>query len=163
MTDHISNIDPPLALGLPPDPATDEVAADGWWPSVSISEFRSLHRVTAEIPPDRIRAAIRAGMQTALVDLGEWGVLKRAQGYAALEEVPSVEIDGISHFVLCWRRAVTALAKAELSETHRDYDATGSGERKNDGLDQSIIELRRDAQHAIRDLKGLRRTFAELI
>ena len=79
-----------------------------------------------------------------LIDLGEWGVFKRAEGHASLADVPAVQIDGVSHLVLCWHRAVGALAKAELSETHRDYDATASGERKNEGLDDSIIQLRRD-------------------
>jgi Phage head completion protein (GPL) len=164
MTDHVSIIAPPLAAAPPPlNPESDKVDADGWWPSVGINAFRALHRVAPEITPERVRAAIRTGMQTALIDLGEWCVLKRAEGHASLAAVPAVQIDGVSHFVLCWHRAVGALAKAELSETHRDYDATGSGERKNDGLDLSIEQLRRDAQHAIRDLKGARRTVAELI
>lgn len=164
MTDHVSIIAPPLALApQPQNPETDTVDADGWWPSVSIAEFRAMYRVTPETTAERVRAAIRTAMQTALIDLGEWGVLKRAEGHASLESVPAVQIDRVSHFVLCWHRAIGALAKAELSETHRDYDATASGERKNDGLDDSIIQLRRDAQHAIRDLKGARRTVAELI
>ena len=164
MSDHVSIIGPPLTLApVAPDPEADKVHADGWWPFVSIREFRSIHRVLPEITVERVRAALRAAVQTALIDLGEWGVFKRAEGHASLADVPAVQIDGVSHLVLCWHRAVGALAKAELSETHRDYDATASGERKNEGLDDSIIQLRRDGQHAIRDLKGARRTVAELI
>lgn len=163
MPAHVSVINPPLATAPAPNPANDLVLADGWWPAVSIATFRGLHRVTPEVPDTRVRAALRTGMQTALIDLGAWGVAQRLLGHAALADVPTLEIDGVRHYALCWFRAVTALAKCELAETHRDYDATGAGERGSDFLNDSIIQLRRDAQNAIRDLKGETRTTVALI
>lgn len=164
MTDHVSTIPPPLAVAsVPEGSAADMVSADGWWPAISIAEFRAVHRVSNEITEPRVRKAIRSAIQAALNDLSPWGVLKRAEGFTSLEAVPAVTIDGVSHFVLCWQSAVTALAKAELAETHRDYDATASGERKGKSLDETIIELRRDAAHAIRDLLGRSRVFSDLI
>ena len=164
MADHVSIINPPRApASLPVDPLESRVAADGWWPSILISEFRATMRVDEAITPIRCRHALRTAIATALIDLGEWGILQRAQGYASLSLVPSVEIDGVSHYVLCWQRAIMSLAKAELVETHRDYDATGAGARNTDFVDDTIVQLRRDGAHAIRDLKGRGRTTMELI
>jgi hypothetical protein len=163
MADHVSIINPPRAVAPAATPAADRVVADGWWPEISIAEFRSLHRLTPEISEPRVRAALRTGMQAALIDLGAWGVSQRLLGHATLADVPTFEIDGVSHYTLCWTRAVMALAKCEIAETHRDYDATGSGERNSNFLDDSIHQLRRDAQNAIRDLKGTSRTFVKLI
>jgi hypothetical protein len=163
MADHVSIINPPRAAAPAPNAATDLVNADGWWPALSIVAFRAEQRVSDEITPVRVRAALRTAMQTALIDLGAWGVTQRIAGYETLSDVPAPQIDGVSHYALCWNRAIFALAKAELAETHRDYDATGAGERNTDYLENSIGQLRRDATHAIRDLKGRGREFAELI
>jgi hypothetical protein len=163
MADHVSIINPPRAAGPEPLPAADLVEADTWWPAVSIATFRAEQRVTDEITAPRVRAALRTAMQTALIDLGAWGVLQRTHGFARLEDVPTLWVDGISRYVLCWQRAVFALAKAELLETHRDYDATGAGERNTDFVEASILQHRRDATHAIRDLRGRTREVVELI
>ncbi len=164
MAAHISVVPAPRLAGLAlDDPAADQVHADNWWPAISISEFRTRHRVTQEVAPDFIRAAIRSAMQSALNDLGAWADDMRLMLFARLTDVPDTMIDGQPYRVLLWQRAVMALAKVEIIETLRDYDATGHGDAANGGLDQSIIELRRDAQFAIRDLLGRARTRVALI
>lgn len=164
MADHISVVPAPRPLNpAPADPSTDLVHADDWWPAISISEFRTRHRVTEEVAPDFIRAAIRSAMQSALNDLGAWADDMRLLLWARLTDVPDTMIDGQPHRVLLWQRAVMALAKVEIIETLRDYDATGHGDAALGSLDQSIIELRRDAQFAIRDLLGRARHRVALI
>jgi len=162
MPDHVSIINPPLAPA-PTNSEDDVVEADGWWPSVGIKHFRAVARADETITPARVRAALQSAMATALIDLGAWGVSQRTQGYARLADVPTLIIDGQSRYLVYWQRAIYALAKAELIEVHRDYDATGKGERNADFVDDSIVQLRRDATHAIRDLKGRSRTTVELI
>ena len=164
MPDHVSTIPAPRTIDpAPANPADDTVQADGWWPALSIADFRAQHRLTGEITDIRIRKALRTGMQTALIDLGEWGVLQRTHGYESLADVPALQIDGVSHYQLCWERAVMALAKDELTKEYRDYDATGAGERNTAFLDDTQVDLRAAAQFAIRDLLGRPRHYAKLI
>lgn len=163
MPDHVSIIDPPRADGPAPAPERDMVTAGDFWPALSIAEFRRAERVTDEVTSPRIRNALRSAIQTAFVDLKAWELMQQAAGHAMLADVPAHMIDGQSSKLFNWQHAVFTLAKAELVETYRDYDATGAGERNADHIDPSISELRRDAAHAIRDLKGRPRTTVELI
>lgn len=159
ISSHISTIGPPLNQAEP----IDDIITIIWWPNISISALREIHRIDDIIPDVRIRHAVRTAIQTALIDLSDWQAEKIAEGYDDLESVPAITVDAIN--ILChnWTRAIMALAKCELIEIMRDYDATASGARDNDYVDNSIMELRRDAQHAIRDIKKTRRTFVELI
>ena len=161
--DTISIIPPPIADGVPAGPEADVVTAPDFWPSLTISAFRAQARVDERIAAERCRFALRSGMQTALLDLAEWGAIRLDQGHVELSDVPAAQIDGESAKVLAWQRAVFCLAKAELVETYRDYDATGRGQRDEDWTDETIVQLRRDGKHAIRDLLGRARTHASLI
>lgn len=164
MTDHVSIIDPPLEPREELSEAEDIVTAGDFWPPLSISHFRKVQRAEDAINDTRIRAAIQSGIQSAFLDLSEWAKEQRDAGHATLNDVPAIdEIDGKSPLVWAWERAIFSLAKAELVESLKDYDATGAGERNTEFVDDSIIQLRRDATHAIRDLKGRPRTTVELI
>lgn len=163
MPDHVSIIRPPLTPAPVPEPLSLLVTCGPFWPDISIADLRADQRVDDVVTDARCRKAIRAGIETALIDLRAWQAGRIELGYASLSDVPAEEIDGVSRLVLCWHRAVLALAKADIIETYRDYDATGAGDRAADWLDDAIIQLRRDAAHAIRDLKGRARTCVELI
>jgi hypothetical protein len=162
VNDRVSIIKPPLA-SAPIDVADNFVAADDWWPSISIAAFRSEYRIDPSATDERCRAAIRAAMVSALIDLDAWQVDQIAQGYTGLETVPGRMLDGVSVRVILWQRAVCCFAKADLIESHRDSDATGAGERSNAYVDDTILQLRRDASHAIRDIRNRTRLFAELV
>jgi hypothetical protein len=73
------------------------------------------------------------------------------------------QLDGQSVQILRYTRAVALYAKAELIERHRDYDLTPAGTHQAEDLAPAIDELRRDAQHAVRDLTGRTRTVVDLI
>jgi hypothetical protein len=62
----------------------------------------------------------------------------------------------------CATRAVALYAKAELIERHRTTTFPG-GTHQAEDLAPAIDELRRDAQHAVRDLTGRTRTVVDLI
>jgi hypothetical protein len=164
MPDHVSTVPPPRTLDLAPaNPAALIVNADGWFPPISITDFQLRHRVSTEIPTPRIRTAIQNAMSTVLIDLSPWSVRRRLQGHTSLADVPVTTIDGVSHYVICWERAVMALAKDELMSEYRDYDATASGERNQGFLDEAQMDLKTAAQHAIRDFLGQTRQRVQLI
>jgi Phage head completion protein (GPL) len=159
--DHVSILSPPLATA--PEPAQSMVTCGDFWPAIALADFRSSQRVDDAVTTQRALAAIRSAMATALIDLRDFAAVQIERGYTHLADVPADQIDNTSLLVHRWRTAIMTLAKAELAETMRDYDATGSGERSLEYLNETIVQLRRDAAHAIRDIKGRPRTCVELI
>lgn len=160
MPDAIFTISPPLE---PAETGPDLILIDGFWPAIDQAQFRLAMRLTDEVTPERARSALINAISSALIDLVDWQIDKIAEGFDTLDMVPAPQIDGHSRLEHLWQRAIFALAKAELVETYRDYDATGAGERNSDFVDGSIAHHQRDAAHAIRDLKGRPRTTVDLI
>lgn len=162
MSDHVSVIAPPLASAVV-DPVSDLVAADDWFPAISQARLRRAVSIDPTITPDRLLHAMHAAMETALLDLSDFKAAMIDLDYIDLAAVPAPPLDGVSRLVRGWLRAIYALTKAEILETTRDYDATASGDRSLGAIDDTIMQLRRDATHALRDMKGLTRTVVELI
>ncbi|MBH9537885.1 head completion/stabilization protein [Novosphingopyxis sp. YJ-S2-01] len=158
----ISVIAPPLA-DRAVDPAEDAVTCGPFWPALSIAAFRKVQRLDDAITPERARAALQGAMQTALLDLAEFALAAVAMNQLTLAEIPAAEIDGQSFLVLAWQRAIHAFAKAELIESHRDYDATGRGGVDPEVADRQVARLRADGKLAVRDILGRPRLRAELI
>jgi len=156
-------------VALPPAPSADQpppsealVENDGFFPSIDPADVREAARIPSNITPARLRAAIVGAMMTIGLDLQEYAERMKA-GHAALADVPAQTLDGQSVQLLRYGRAVALYAKAELIERHRDFDLTAAGGNQVDDLTASIGELRRDAQHAVRDMLGRSRTVIDLI
>ena len=83
-------------------------------------------------------------------------------GFASLDTVPAMEINGQSAKVYRWRRAVYSIARALLIETFRDVDTTGDAvEKKAAALASRANDHWRDARWAISDIRGEVRNSAE--
>jgi hypothetical protein len=163
VTDHVSTIAPPLALGPQPPASADIVLADGWWPELSLAAIRAAYRIDAAISDARLREAVRSAIAYALMELAAWQAGHVAAGVQHLLDLPGPAIDGEHRLALLWRRAIASLAKAEIAETMLDYDATGQGQRSLDAVDPSIAQLRRDAAHALADMAGRPRVRSTLL
>lgn len=160
----MSFIGHPAQADLDPTPEEElPVSNDGFLPSIDPARIRAEQRVPSSITPARLRAAIVAAMMTARIDLIRFTMDAQAGGYATLEAKPAAQLDGQSILCLTYTRAIGLLAKAELIERHRDFDTTAAGGNQASELEGSIGELRRDAQHALRDLQGRGRTTVDLI
>lgn len=158
MSGFISSPPPPAS----PDGAT--VEAGPFWPSVDVNHFRDAMRIGGqEIPEPRVREALIGAIITADDNLGAWRAEQEAAGHATLLDVPVPEIANISKYVLLWRRAVFAFACADLIETHRDVTATRDGGARAENERLAPDDHRRNGIHAIRDMRGERRTAVELI
>ncbi len=144
-------------------PAPALIRNDGFFPDIDPVMFREQHRIRDAVTSARAREALIAGILTVGGDLAAWAAGHRAAGILRLDDVPALTIDGISTLVLLYRRAVFTAAKAEVVERYRDIDLTGAGQRKAEDLDPSVVELRRDSLHAIRDMLAVTRTCVELI
>ncbi len=128
-----------------------------------MTAFKAEQRVDDSITDIRARAALRAAIVTALTDLEPWADAQLLLGLPTLADVPAPLIDGESRLVMLWRRAIFSFAKAEIAEVYRDYDTTGKGVDKNETMDDTIAQFRRDGRHAVRDMLGKPRVRAELI
>lgn len=151
-TPHVSNV----------------VEGDGWYPDVSISDFRDSMRLGTVITDVRARDAIIGGMLSADNALAPWRLLHEAIGITSLELVPSllgkpIVINGEGRTLHLWRRAVYAFAAADLAETHSDISATEAGRDRRETRAASADEHRRNATIAIRDLLGRGRAKVALI
>jgi hypothetical protein len=147
-----------------PAPSLDAlITNDGFFPDIVPGQLREAFRIPTSITPARLRAAILAAILTVEIDLREFATTAILAGQHTLADVPAPQLDGQSVQLLRYTRAVGLYAKAELIERHRDYDTTAAGGEQASELAQSIVELRRDAQHAVRDIKGHTRTTVDLL
>jgi hypothetical protein len=148
----------------PPAPqAETEIVSSAFWPPIDPAQIREAQRIDSTITPERLRAALIEAIAGVNVELAAWRILRQAEGTVSLAEVAADEIDDESIHVHRYRRAVGCIAKANLLERYRDFDATARGDRKADALESPIDDLRRDARWAIADILGTGRSVVELI
>ncbi|TCP95157.1 head completion protein GPL [Sphingomonas sp. PP-F2F-A104-K0414] len=136
---------------------------DGWFPDIDATALRSARRIRDVVTPERLALAVTGAIITVGNQLAAWQVAHLLAGHANLAEVPSPKLGETSRLVLLYTRAIGAYAKAELVETYRDTDLTAQGQRDADAVEPSIVDLRRDGIHAVRDMLGRARVRAELI
>lgn len=154
----------PPASAIEQPPAEEApVVNDGFFPNIEPAAVREAARIPLSITSARLRAAILGAIMTVEIDLRAFALASAAAGHATLANVPAPQLDGQSLQLIRYQRAIALYAKAELIERHRDFDTTAAGGAQADELTASIGELRRDAQHAVRDLLGRTRTVVDLI
>lgn len=148
----------------PANPAAETPIVSGpFWPDIDPAVIRDAQRIDNTVTPERLRMALIEAIATTNHALRAWREAQAALGYGTLSAVPSDEIDGTSILVHRYQRAVGCLAKALLLERLRDFDATGKGDKKAEGLTDPIDDCRRDHLHAIADIAVQPRTVVELI
>jgi len=145
-------------------PPGEMLACGPFWPDIDINHFRDAQRIGGTLIPNaRLCDALLGAVMAVESDLAEWRAAQEEGGFASLALVPSVQIGTQKRNVLLWRRAVYAMATADLVETHRDVTATGTGQGAMGELDLRAEDHRRNATHAIRDILDRTRTAVELI
>lgn len=144
-------------------PDADAIANDGFFPDIDLLAMTDAMRLDGTVTQARLRPAVIAAMLTVNGELAEWKAQQQAASHATLADVPGPAVAGEAALLHHYRRAVYSLAKADLTERYRDYDATGEGHKKADALDPTIDEQRRNAHWAIADILGRARVTVELI
>lgn len=143
--------------------AEDPIQNNGFWPDIDPADFRAAQRVDGAVTTARVRNALLAAVIDANHRLREWQRLQEDAGHAAAADVPGPSWHPAGTIVALYRRAVYALAKANLIERYRDYDSTAAGGDRAEDLSVEIDDYRRDAAWAIADIVGRTRTTVELI
>lgn len=148
----------------PASPQSSSIAAGAFWPDIDINAFRDAMRIGDQaIPHARVEEALLGGIVQADDNLVTWRAQREAEGAAKLADVEAPQIGGVSRLALLWRRAVYGFAAADLIETHRDVSATAAGAARAEQQATTPDDHRRNAIHAIRAMKGERRTSVALI
>lgn len=149
----------------PPTPAAEPpIESHAFWPAIDPVQMRDEQRIDNTVTPPRLRAALIEAIAAANGELRAWRIERESEGKVTLATVdPDDTIDDEPVLVHRYRRAVGSLAKALLLERHRDFDATGKGDRQADALDDPISDCHRDYRHAISGILGIGRITVELI
>lgn len=148
---------PPTAEEEPP------LANDGFAPAIDLQAVRAAIRLDGTVTPARLRHAVTNAVLEVNAAIADWRAAQRAAGYDTLADVPGPRLGEERALVLHYLRAVYASAHASLVEAYRDFDTTGTGDKRAEKLELSADALRRDSLWAIADLVGRRRTTVELI
>lgn len=136
---------------------------DGWFPAMNLAAVRAAIRVDGTVTDERLRDALLYAMVSVNERLARWRAGHEASGAVKLEDVPSVQVGGESRLVLLYRRAVHCTVNADVMERYRNFDSSGSGERRAEDSDPAIAEQLRNVTWAIRDMLGQTHMTVELI
>lgn len=134
-----------------------------FFPDLSLDEFRDSMRLDGTVTDERAVHALEAAMFEVNYTLSTWMQEQKAAGINSIEDIVEPEWQPPGVTARKYLRAVWCLAKADLIERYRDYDATGSGHDQADAMDLTSDDLRRNASWALSDIRGHHRTTVELI
>lgn len=157
---------PPNADATPPadPPSADVVQCDGWWPDINITELRDAVRLDTNIPPARLRDAVRQAMLDIAAELNDWRLEREAAGADNLTDVPArIMVDGQSDYVLRWARTIYSCVGADLGERLIGQGATAAGVDRAEALANEVDPHLRNVRHAVRDFLGRPRIVASLV
>ncbi|KMZ24834.1 phage head protein [Haemophilus influenzae] len=129
------------------DTLDDIISNDGFFPDMSLAQFRNQYRADGTITTQRLQDALVEGMASVNAELS---MFKTQSKHDSLEQITAPSINGESVLIYRYKR-------------YASYDSTNDGEKKMTQLKDSIDELRRDARFAISDILGRKRVDAELI
>ena len=147
----------------PTSPAEGEIDSSPFWPAISLPDLRDTVRLDGTVTTARLKHAVIDAITSVNRDLADWRSARQAEGHATLAAVPSEVINNESVHLHSYRRAVYAMARANLLERYTDYSATGDGVKGADAKIISSDDLYRDARFAIRDILGTTHNTVELI
>ncbi|MCC5811311.1 MAG: head completion/stabilization protein [Ectothiorhodospiraceae bacterium] len=139
------------------------ISNNGFWPDLELSTYRDAMRVDNVATAERAAHALEASMLSVNRRLLTFQRYQQDVGHEKADEIPARPGERAGDIIHLYKRAVWNLAKAELIERYRDYDATGDGHGRADALGDTVDDHRRYAAWAIQDIKGEPRTTVELI
>lgn len=144
--------------------SSDEIPGTGFFPALSMAEFRKNMRVMTSIDSEQCQHVLIEALHFVSYQLLDYESKQISRGYQYLADVPSREIAGKHRLVNLYQSAVFNKAKALLMERYRDIDMTRkAGEDKAAATDLSIRELEAMSVMMIRQIKGKTMIEASLI
>ncbi|BFM16277.1 head completion/stabilization protein [Maricurvus nonylphenolicus] len=152
-----------IANNTPGEAAEISIPNNGFFPDLSLTDFKTQYRVDNPVSDEAARMAVQMAMITTNGVLATWHAEQIASGYLNLEVVPAPTYEDISEKVLQYQTAVYYRAKADIVDQYRDYDTTKSGHDRADEMESKTDDYIAKAHNAVSDLLGKSRSVVELI
>jgi len=136
---------------------------NSFWPDLDLAKFRSAMRVDGTVTPERLKQVVLTAMSEVNAELYPWRECQEMSGYNGLADVPAEQLAGKSVRLHHYENAVWCWTRAVLNERYSDFDATSSGVKRGEVLDDASGDLWRDARWAISRVQDLPHVTVELI
>ncbi len=142
------------------DPVLENVA---FWPDIEVSAFRDVERMREEVPTPRLVHALSAAMADINRQLADWMQHRVDAGHTTHRALPITAWQRATHYADLYRRAVYALAHADLLERYVDYSATNTGDERAQAKEAAVDDYRRASRWAVSEIEGRTHSTVELI
>lgn len=143
--------------------APEIILNTSFWPDIDLAEFRAVMRVDGTVTPLRLRQVVLTAISEVNAELYGWRERQELNGFNHLADVPAQMLAGQSQRIHHYRNAVMCWTRAVLNERYQDFDATASGVKRGEALEESTGELWRDVRWAISRMQDLPHCTVELI
>ncbi|MFU2090678.1 head completion/stabilization protein [Gallibacterium anatis] len=137
------------------------IESTGFWGDINIAEFQRQRAIPFQMPLEMVRAALVQAMQEMEIDLADVVEKYQSDGYAYVEQVGGVRLDGDNFLQIQYKKAVFARAKADLLPEFMTLSAREVHENRD--LVQERKTLLTEAAMAVRAIKGKKRSGVWLI
>lgn len=149
--------------GFTDDKSTLMVTGPDFWPTVAVADFQARYRLPAEYEAELVKEHLQLAYLWAVEKLTEWQRVQEGSGYAKLTDVPAIEIEEKSKFVLLFERAVFCYAKATSLPQWRTIGRQDPTSREKLQVQDSEQQFFDQAHAAIGKFYGRTRVTCELI
>ncbi|MGX9278300.1 head completion/stabilization protein [Pantoea ananatis] len=136
---------------------------NSFWPDLDLAKFRSAMRVDGTVTPERLKQVVLTAMSEVNAELYPWRERQEMAGYNGLGDIPAEQLAGRSVRLHHYENAVWCWTRAVLNERYSDFDATASGVKRGEVLEDASGDLWREARWAISRVQDLPHITVELI
>lgn len=152
-----------IATNTPGETAENTVANNGFFPNLSLNDFKKNYSVDNPIADDSARNAVVNAMIDSNRLLALWHAEQIKAGHLTLAAVPAQQYGDVSEKTMLYQRAVYFRAKADLVGQYRDYDTTARGHDRADEMEPKADDYRQQSHEALSALMDEPRAVVELI
>lgn len=130
----------------------DVIENDGFWPAISVEDFRINMRLPAEYDSGAVRNALILSMGAINIELNAWTMRGKAK-YGSAENSP--KLAGEPMLVVNYKMAVFNHAKASLLTHYATLDRRDDAENAAKESQETFNRLMAQSQQAIRNIMGI--------
>ena len=152
--------------GTPTTFVEQEIENDGFWPSLSLTEFQKTYRLPGEYLGDMLVADLTMAMNEVNTELATVKSILQANEVSNLEAMAGVTSPaqwGYANKVMLYKRAVYTRAKASLLTQFATVTRRESAENTGKELPERSETFLAFSQQAVRSLQGRGRITAALL
>lgn len=133
-------------------PINDVIENDGFWPAISINDFRVQMRLPAEYDGGAVRSALIISMGGVNIELDSWTQSAKPK-YGSAENSP--KLAGEPMLVVNYKMAVFNRTKASLLTHYATIERRSEADNLAKESDETYNRLMSQSQSAIRNILGI--------